>query len=81
MLRELLMETAEEAVRNKYKKVVAGAKEEAMHAVHDQLSKSVLKASCRSPASIVLVAEVVVSLDVKLANVTLQKLRSERIRR
>jgi hypothetical protein len=77
VLRELLMETADEAVRNKYKKVVAGAKEEAMHAVHDQLSKSVLKASFRSPASIVLVAEVVVSLDVKLANVTLQKLRSE----
>lgn len=77
LLRDLLMETAEEAVRNKYNKVVAGAKEEAMHAVHDQLSKSVLKASCRSPASIVLVAEVVVSLDVKLANVTLQKLRSE----
>ena len=77
LLRDLLMETAEEAVRNKYNKVVAGAKEEAMHAVHDQLSKSVLKASCRSPASIVLVAEVVVFLDVKLANVTLQKLRSE----
>jgi len=67
---------AEDVLRTKHQKVVAGAKEEALHNVHEKLAFSIITASSKHPPrEVVLIAEVVVLLDIKLANAVLQKIQ------
>ena len=75
LLRARMLVDAEDVLRTKHQKVVAGAKEEALHDVHKSLVHAILAASSRqSPQEVVLVAEVVISLEIRLANAVLQKI-------
>lgn len=56
------MQEAEGAVRRQHKRIVAGAREQALFQVNDDLSNIVLEASSRNPSTDVLIAEIVLFL-------------------
>ena len=76
LLRAQMLVDAEDVLQTKHQKVVAGAKEEALHDVHKTLVLAIMAASSRrSPQEVVLVAEVVIFLEIRLANAALQKIQ------
>ena len=78
LLRAQMLIDAEDVLRTKHQKVVAGAKEEALRNVHKLLVLAIMDASSRqSPQEVVLVAEVVISLENGLANAVLQKIHQD----
>ena len=74
LIRARMLVEVEGALETKHQKVVSGAKEETLHTVHEKLVPAILAASSQSPQALVLVAEVVVSLEIKLASATMQKI-------
>lgn len=59
------MQEAEGALLRQHQRIVAGAREQALFQVNDDLSNIVLEASSRNPSTDVLIAEIVLFLGEK----------------